>query len=260
MVRIDDVSKAFLQGKSRVQVLNGVSLEVAEGELLVVMGPSGSGKSTLLHLVGGLDAPDGGEIFVEGSPLSRMSDDEITLFRRRRIGFVFQFFHLLPTLTVEENVALPRLLDGQSMATVRPRVESLLERVGLAHRRSHRADALSGGEAQRVAIARALVIDPVLLLADEPTGSLDSHAGSEILELFRSTVAHRGRPAILVTHDVRAAACGDRVVAMRDGRIIGETRVSRQATESRESAQALQFLSDWYRGVVETSSAGAPGH
>src|SRR5262249_13838003 len=177
--------KVVGEGEAGVWAVRGVDLEIPAGQLVSVVGPSGSGKSTLLHLLGGLDQPTEGEIVIGGTPISGMSDDEITIFRRRKIGFVFQFFNLLPTLTAEENVALPLLLDGRGWREVRPKVESVLDQVGLGRRRQHRPDELSGGEMQRVAIARALVIDPVLILADEPTGNLDSRTGEQVLALVR---------------------------------------------------------------------------
>ena len=222
MIRLENVAKAYRQGASPVHALAGVSIEVSKGEFLSLMGPSGSGKSTMLHLIGGLDVPDSGSIRVGGQELSRLSDDELTIFRRRHLGFVFQFFNLLPTLTAEENVALPLLLDGKSMREVRPRVEAMLERVGLEGRRSHMPDALSGGEMQRVAIARALVIEPMILLADEPTGNLDSKTGEDVLQLIRETAERTAQTVVMVTHDARAAAYGDRIVTMRDGRIVDE--------------------------------------
>ena len=220
MIHLENVAKAYRQGTSPVHALAGVSIEVSKGEFLSLMGPSGSGKSTMLHLIGGLDVPDSGSIRVGGQELSRLSDDELTIFRRRHIGLVFQFFNLLPTLTAEENVALPLLLDGKSMREVRPRVEAMLERVGLEGRRSHMPDALSGGEMQRVAIARALVIEPMILLADEPTGNLDSKTGEDVLQLIRETAERTAQTVVMVTHDARAAAYGDRIVTMRDGRIV----------------------------------------
>ena len=199
-----------------------MDLDIPTGQLVSVVGPSGSGKSTLLHLLGGLDQPTEGEIVIGGTPISGMSDDEITIFRRRKIGFVFQFFNLLPTLTAEENVALPLLLDGRGWREVRPKVESVLDQVGLGRRRQHRPDELSGGEMQRVAIARALVIDPVLILADEPTGNLDSRTGEQVLALVRD--ANRGgATVVLVTHDARAASYGSRTVTMQDGGIVSDT-------------------------------------
>jgi putative ABC transport system ATP-binding protein len=186
------------------------------------MGPSGSGKSTLLHLMGGLDTPTAGEIVIDGTAISRMSDDEITIFRRRKIGFVFQFFNLLPTYSAEENVALPLLLDRRRARDVRERVGVALEQVGLAHRRRHRPDELSGGEMQRVAIARALVIDPLLILADEPTGNLDTRTGEQILDLIREANRGRGCTVVLVTHEARAAGYARRTVTLKDGRVDGD--------------------------------------
>ena len=223
MISLRAVRKVYGQGETEVCALGGVSLDVPSGQLVAVVGPSGSGKSTLLHLIGGLDTPSGGEILIDDRPVSGMTDDEITIFRRRKIGFVFQFFNLLPTLTAEENVALPLLLDGRSWRDVRPAVEAVLDQVGLGRRRRHRPDELSGGEMQRVAIARALVIDPVLILADEPTGNLDSRTGEQILGLIRDANQHRGATVLLVTHDARAASYGSRTVTMQDGGIAGDT-------------------------------------
>jgi putative ABC transport system ATP-binding protein len=177
----------------------------------------------MLHLLGGLDQPTSGEITIGGTPIAGMSDDDITIFRRRKIGFVFQFFNLLPTLTAEENVALPLLLDGRRWRDIRAEVDAVLERVGLARRRRHRPDELSGGEMQRVAIARALVVDPVLILADEPTGNLDSRTGEQILALIRDANRSRGATVLLVTHDAHAASYGDRMVTMQDGSIVADT-------------------------------------
>jgi putative ABC transport system ATP-binding protein len=219
MVRLEHVRKVFRQGHGELRALDDVSLDVARGEFLSVMGPSGSGKSTMLHLMAGLDVPTAGEIFVAGRPLSGLKDDEVTLFRRRQIGFVFQFFNLLPTLTAEENVALPLLLDGRRMREVREPVGALLDLVGLGNRRSHRPDEMSGGEMQRVAVARALAIEPALLLADEPTGNLDTETGTDILELIKRITVARALTVVLVTHDLKAARYGDRAVTMRDGRL-----------------------------------------
>lgn len=194
---------------------------------MALRGPSGSGKSTLLHLVGALDAPTRGEVEIDGRPLSGMNDDELTLLRRRRIGFVFQFFNLLPTLTSEEDVAFPLLLDGNSMSSARERVDGMLRLVGLSERRSHRSEELSGGEMQRVAIARALVIRPLILLADEPTGNLDSKTGGEIVTLLKSAVKSYGQAALLVTHDPKVASAADRVVLLQDGRVAEELRPGR---------------------------------
>ena len=222
MIRMQDVVKTYRQGDAQVHALANLTIDVPQGQFLSIMGPSGSGKSTMLQLVGGLDQPDSGTIEVEGQSLAKLSDDELTLYRRRKVGFVFQFFNLLPTLSAEENVALPLLLDGKRMRDVSARVEGLLGRVGLAARRKHRPDALSGGEMQRVAIARALVVEPVLLLADEPTGNLDSKTGEEILHLIRETAEEYRQTVIMVTHDARAAGYGDRIVTLTDGRIVSD--------------------------------------
>ena len=194
-------------------------MEIAKGEFAVVMGPSGSGKSTLLHLIGGLDRPTRGEVMVDGKIISQMGDDEITLFRRARIGFIFQFFNLLPTLSAMENVMLPLILDGRVEAQAHPISEKLLERVGLGARKNHLPQELSGGEIQRLAIARALAFNPPILLADEPTGNLDSKTGGAILQLIREINEQEGCTVVMVTHDRVAAACGDRVIHLKDGMI-----------------------------------------
>jgi putative ABC transport system ATP-binding protein len=222
MIALRDVHKVFHQGEAEVRALAGVSLDIEAGAFVSIMGPSGSGKSTLLHLMGGLDLPTSGEVSLDGSPLSRMSDDEITLLRRRKIGFVFQFFNLLPTYTAEENVALPLLLDGIGRREVRPRVEAALEQVGLSHRRRHRPEELSGGEMQRVAIARALVIDPRVILADEPTGNLDTKTGEQVLDLLGAANRDRRCTIVLVTHDSRAAAHAERLITLKDGVVDGQ--------------------------------------
>ena len=223
MIALRGVRKVYGKGDTEVCALDGISLDVPAGQFVAVVGASGSGKSTLLHLLGGLDQPSAGQIMVAGTPLAGMSDDEITIFRRRKIGFVFQFFNLLPSLTAEENVALPLLLDGRGRRAVQPAVEEALAQVGLARRRRHRPDEMSGGEMQRVAIARALVIEPALILADEPTGNLDSKTGEQILSLIRDANERRGATVLLVTHDARAASYGSRTVTMRDGTIVGDT-------------------------------------
>ncbi len=220
MISVRDVHKVFRQGEAEVRALAGVSLDIPAGDFVSIMGPSGSGKSTLLHLMGGLDVPTAGEIVIDGTPISRMSDDEITIFRRRKIGFVFQFFNLLPTYSAEENVALPLLLDRRRARDVRDRVGAALDLVGLGHRRRHRPDELSGGEMQRVAIARALVIDPVLILADEPTGNLDTRTGEQILGLIRDANRARGCTVVLVTHDTRAAGHAARTITLKDGTVV----------------------------------------
>jgi putative ABC transport system ATP-binding protein len=225
MIELRDVTKVYRSGRREVPSLRGVTLTVAAGEFVVIMGPSGSGKSTLLHLMGGLDTPTTGDVLLDGVDLAALSDRERSQLRLRRIGFVFQFFNLLPTLTAAENVALPLMLAGQSKPRALGPARAWLERLGLPARADHYPEELSGGEMQRVAVARALVTGPELLLCDEPTGSLDSTAGDEILELL-STLPEAGRRAVvLVTHDPRAAAAGDRVISLRDGRVEAEERL-----------------------------------
>jgi putative ABC transport system ATP-binding protein len=223
VLRLVEVLKTYTQGVARVRALAGVSLAVARGEFVSVTGPSGSGKSTLLHILGGLDRADGGDVWVDGQRLAGLDDDAVTLLRRRKIGFVFQFFNLLPTLTAEENVALPLLLDGVPRREAERRAERMLDRVALLPRRRHRPHELSGGEMQRVAIARAFVIEPAVLLADEPTGNLDSKTGGEVLTLLVKGVADFGQTIVMVTHDPRAAACSSRVVQLRDGAVVDDT-------------------------------------
>jgi len=197
---------------------------VNKGEFVAIMGPSGSGKSTLLHLLGGLDGTSDGEITLAGQPLSRLSDNEITVVRRRKVGFIFQFYNLLPTLTAEENISLPLLIDGQSLDKHREKIDKLLALVNLADRKHHKPDQLSGGQQQRVAIARAFVNDPEIVLADEPTGNLDSKSGTALLELLRKTCDELGATIVMVTHDPRAASFADRVVFLKDGKIIRELK------------------------------------
>lgn len=213
--------KTYVQGDEEIQALRGVDLTISSGEFLAITGASGSGKSTLLHILGGLDRPDAGEVSVEGDLLSKLGDEELALLRRRRLGFVLQFFNLLPTLTAEENAAFPLLLDGADDALDRARAS--LEKVGLGSRSSHRPSQLSGGEQQRVALARALVTEPAVVLADEPTGNLDSKTGLEILELLRAT-ADAGQTIVMVTHDAKTAEFADRTVGLVDGRIENGTR------------------------------------
>jgi putative ABC transport system ATP-binding protein len=219
MIRCIDVTKVYRQGENEITVLEKLSLDVPAGQFAVIMGPSGSGKSTLLHLIGGLDRPTAGDVLVDGRIISQMEDDEVTLYRRNKIGFVFQFFNLLPTLTALENVTLPFVLDGRSKEEADQRAEILLDKVGLAKRRNHLPEQMSGGEVQRVAIARALGFAPPVLLADEPTGNLDSKTGESILSLLRQISQLDHCTIVMVTHSKEAAAHGDRTIYLRDGRI-----------------------------------------
>jgi putative ABC transport system ATP-binding protein len=215
------LKKTYHNGELDVEVLRGVDLTVQRGEFVAIMGPSGSGKSTLLHLLGGIDVPSEGRVLLEGTDLASLTDDRRTLIRRRKLGFIFQTFNLLPTLTAEENVALPMELDGVSAGEARKRAEAVLNMVGMAHRRGHVPSALSGGEQQRVAVARALVIEPIMLLADEPTGNLDSTNGRQVTALLRKLVDESQQTIAMVTHDESVAAHADRIIRLRDGLVVG---------------------------------------
>jgi putative ABC transport system ATP-binding protein len=219
MIRCTDVCKVYQQGDNQITALAGVSLEIPRGAFAAVMGQSGSGKSTLLHLIGGLDRPTNGELLVDDRLIGQMSDEHVTLFRRSKIGFIFQFFNLLPTLSAAENVALPFVLDGRGKREADDRAGALLAKVGLQHRRDHLPEELSGGEIQRVAIARALAFNPPILLADEPTGNLDSKNGLAILDLLRQVNQQDGCTIVMVTHSEEAAGYADRKIHLRDGRV-----------------------------------------
>ncbi len=216
MIELRNVSKTYFQGRQEIWALNHVSFRIGSGEFLSIMGPSGSGKSTLLNMIGGLDQPSSGEIFVDEKPLHGISDDALTMIRRKKIGFVFQFFNLLPILSAVENVGLPLLLDGVPFSRIEKKALTLLERVGLSDRATHRPEQLSGGEMQRVAIARALITDPAVLLADEPTGNLDSHISQDILALLKK-LNQSGQTIVMVTHDSHAASFGSRMIRLNDG-------------------------------------------
>ncbi len=227
MMELQQVTKNYLQGRRVVQALRGVNLRIEAGEFVSIMGPSGSGKSTLMHLLGALDTPTTGRVFFQGRALQTLSDRELSEVRRSRIGFVFQFFNLLPTLTAAENVALPLMLAGQRRGRALKPAHAGLERVGLAHRAGHFPEEMSGGEMQRVAIARALVIQPEAVICDEPTGNLDSATSTEILTLLRGLPEPGKRSVVMVTHDGQAAVYGDRIVHIRDGLIDAEETVVR---------------------------------
>jgi len=215
-----DVTRRYGEGDAAVDALGGVSLAITEGSLVAVMGPSGSGKSTLMHLLAGLDRPTGGEVWIDGAQIGALRDTELTQLRRRHIGFVFQFFNLLPMLTAEENILLPLQLGGRRPD--RAWVDELIDRVGLRDRRGHRPAELSGGQQQRVALARALVSKPTVVFADEPTGNLDSTTSGEILELLRDSVSSYGQTTVMVTHDPTAAAIADRILFLADGQLVKE--------------------------------------
>jgi putative ABC transport system ATP-binding protein len=237
IVETEKLTKTYGQGETTVRALDGVNLTVEPGEFVAVMGPSGCGKSTLLHLIGGLDSPSSGRVLLDGRDLASLGDDQVTEFRRRRIGFVFQFYNLLPILGAGENAALPLLLDGVKPALAMDRALEWLRRVGLPGRAGARPHELSGGQQQRVAIARALVAEPALILADEPTGNLDSKASDETAELLRQASVEWKRTVIMVTHDPRIAAYADRIVFLKDGAVVDETRLADHETGAMERAE-----------------------
>jgi putative ABC transport system ATP-binding protein len=226
IVSTENLTKIYGTGEAAVTALNDINLSIQEGEFVAVMGPSGCGKSTLLHLLGGLDRPTRGSVRIHDADLTTLSDDRLTELRRKQIGFIFQFFNLIPVLDAVANASLPLVLDGVRQPEANARAEEWLRRMGLADRLHHRPDQLSGGQQQRVAVARALAHDPALVLADEPTGNLDSRAGDEIAALLRRISTEWGRTILMVTHDPRIAAYSDRIVFLKDGTIVDETRLA----------------------------------
>jgi len=220
VVAARDLTRRYGEGDTAVDALRGVSLDVRKGELTAVMGPSGSGKSTLMHILAGLDRPTSGEVTIAGTPITQLNDNELTRLRRTHIGFVFQFFNLLPMLDAEENVLLPLSIAGEKPD--KGWIDELLDEVGLSQRRSHRPSELSGGQQQRVAIGRALVNKPTIIFADEPTGNLDSKTSGEILELLERSVRELNQTIVMVTHEARAAAIADRILFLDDGLIVRE--------------------------------------
>jgi putative ABC transport system ATP-binding protein len=233
-VEAHGLTRVYGEGDTAVEALRGVDIDVRAGELVAVMGPSGSGKSTLMHILAGLDKPTAGTVLIAGTDITRLDDSQLTRLRRKHIGFVFQFFNLLPMLTAEENVLLPLSIAGEKPD--KAWLDSLLTQMGLADRRTHRPAELSGGQQQRVAIARSLVTRPTILFADEPTGNLDSKTGGEILELMRTSTDEYGQTTVMVTHEARAAAIADRILFLADGQIVRE--LGRHA----EQAEVLEVL------------------
>jgi putative ABC transport system ATP-binding protein len=233
IVRVESLCKVYGTGNTAVVALDHVNLSIRRSEFVAIMGPSGCGKSTLLHLLGGLDRPTSGRVLVDGIDLGTLNDDALSILRRERIGFVFQFFNLIPVLSAAENVALPLLLAGhqaRNTPDAGSRARDWLTRVGLADRTGSRPDQLSGGQQQRVALARALVADPALVLADEPTGNLDSRSADEMLQLLRKTADEWGRTVVMVTHDARMAAYADRIVFMKDGTIVDDAQLNGESS------------------------------
>ena len=228
ILKTESLSKKYHLGTIEIDALMDIALAVEKGEFVAVMGASGSGKSTLLHMLGGLDTPTEGKIILEEKDLSAMSDKKLSLLRRKEIGFIFQFFNLIPTLSAEENIALPLLIDGKKPKEFQAPVDDMLKLVGLVQRKDHKPNELSGGESQRVAIGRALVTKPAIALADEPTGNLDSKTGEEILKLLRKSCDDLNQTIIMVTHDPKAAAYSDRVIFLKDGKIIAQLKVGKE--------------------------------
>ena len=237
-----DLRKEYRLGQHLVNALTGVNFQVEEGEFVAIMGPSGSGKSTLLHLLGGLDSPTEGNITLAEQSLAKLSEHKATLVRRHNVGFVFQFFNLLPTLTAEENVLLPVIIDGKNPRKYEEQLTNLLDLVGLLDRRTHKPDQLSGGEQQRVAIARALITQPAILLADEPTGNLDTKTGTAIMELLRRSCDELNQTVIVVTHDPKAAAFANRVIFLRDGDIVEELRPGKEQPLSKRLRSIMSTM------------------
>jgi putative ABC transport system ATP-binding protein len=225
MIELVDVTKIYRLGSQQVTALDRVSLEIPGGEFLAITGPSGCGKSTLINLLGGLDVPTSGKVIIDGVNLVEMDDARLTRFRRERVGIIFQFFNLIPILDVRENVALPFLIKGMPAKEANERATDLLQMVGLLERQNHHAQEISGGEMQRAAIARALINDPDIILADEPTGNLDSRAGRRILEVLSRLKTDLGKTVVLATHSIDAAQFADRQLMMRDGRLHGEGEI-----------------------------------
>ena len=220
-IQLIDITKTYHQGVNPVVALDHLNLKISKGEFLAITGKSGCGKSTLINIIGGLDSPDQGQVVIDGEDISQMDDHRLTLLRRNRIGIIFQFFNLLPILSLEENIALPNLLKGESNS-LRGKIDRLLREMDLYERRHHKPHELSGGEMQRVAICRALINDPDLILADEPTGNLDSASGRQVLETLRRLKDEQGKTILLVTHSQEGAAMADRILRMRDGKILAK--------------------------------------
>jgi putative ABC transport system ATP-binding protein len=249
IISTNNLTKVYGKGDTAVTALKDVSLQVKPGEFVAVMGPSGCGKSTLLHLLGGLDRPTRGSVTIDGSNLSELPDNGLTELRRRKIGFIFQFFNLIPVLNSVENAALPVTLDGMKAAEAKDRAKEWLTKVGLGDRHDHRPDQLSGGQQHRVAIARALVAGPALVLADEPTGNLDTTSSDEIAALLRQVANDWGRAVVMVTHDPRIAAYADRIIFLKDGSIVDETilekKISGEPSRNAEVvAGKMRFIGD----------------
>ena len=241
LITTENLTKIYGSGETAVTALDHVSIQVKEGEFVAVMGPSGCGKSTLLHLLGGLDRCSEGKVIIDGTSLADMKDDDLTKLRRRRIGFVFQFYNLIPVLTAVENAALPVTLDGVKPEEAKKRAAEWLQRFDLGDRLASRPDQLSGGQQQRVAVARALAAEPALILADEPTGNLDTRSGDEIASLLRQVTKKYGRTVVMVTHDPRIAAYADRIIFLKDGKVVDETQLERKGGAEKIADKIKEF-------------------
>jgi putative ABC transport system ATP-binding protein len=240
IAQVENLTKVYGKGETAVTALNGVNLSVGNNEFVAIMGPSGCGKSTLLHLIGGLDRASGGRVMLAGKDLSQLDDAQLTEARRRNIGFVFQFFNLIPVLNATENAALPLILDGAKQNEARAKAAEWLNRLGLGDKLNSRPDQLSGGQQQRVAVARALVADPALVLADEPTGNLDSRSADDIARLLQQVAQDWGRAVVMVTHDPRIAAYADRIIFLKDGKIVDESRLNSRNGNGEESTDLVR--------------------
>jgi ABC-type antimicrobial peptide transport system, ATPase component len=229
------LTKVYGTDETAVKALNNISFKVEKGEFVAIMGPSGCGKSTLLHMLGGLDSITSGSVMIDGSDISKMNDNELASIRRRKIGFIFQYYNLIPVLGAADNAALPLILDGVKPATARKTAVEWLTRLGLGSRLNHRPDQMSGGQQQRVAIARALSTDPTLVLADEPTGNLDSKTGDEVVGQLKRISSEWGRSVVMVTHDSRIAAYADRIIFLKDGSIVDEARLTEHGASDSNS-------------------------
>ncbi|MBG9736914.1 ABC transporter ATP-binding protein [Paenibacillus alvei] len=224
VVRMENVVKSYGEGNSRVDALKGITLSIQQGEFVSIVGVSGSGKSTLLHILGGLDRPTSGQVFIGGNSIYDYSDDELSIFRRRKVGFIFQFFNLIPVLNVQENIALPTILDNEQVDMTY--LDEIIETLGLQERKTHLPSELSGGQQQRVSIGRALINRPHLILADEPTGNLDTKNTKEVMDLLRLTAKKYNQTIVLITHDLSIASASDRVITIEDGSIISDQRLA----------------------------------
>jgi putative ABC transport system ATP-binding protein len=257
ILEANNLTQVYGRGSTAVTALDHVNLSIEQQEFVAIMGPSGSGKSTLLHLLGGLDNPTDGKVLLAGTDLSKLDDKALTILRRNKIGFVFQFFNLIPVLTALENVALPLVLNG-SQGDAKEKAHAWLKRVEMEERMSHRPSEMSGGQQQRVALARALITEPAVILADEPTGNLDSRSAEDMLRWLRRTVDEWGRTVVMVTHDPRMAAYADRIIFMKDGTIVDDTRLGANKSPEFLMEKMEAFLEPL--GTPQTNGNPADGH